>query len=115
MFNRANRADILEFMLLYNYYSVLRGLARLADIRRAVLRGLARLADNCRAVLGGLAKLADTLEQCCADSPDLSKLAKGHFREKCDSPQQIRASNARVSRIWREWPFLSYYSNFDRF
>ncbi len=36
-------------------------------------------------------------EPCCADSTDSQTLAKGHFREKCDSPRQIRTSNARVS------------------
>jgi hypothetical protein len=106
--------------------AVLRGLARLADIWRAVLRGLTRLANTRRAVLHGLARLPDIrraglsrltrladicravlrglAEPCYADSPTLDK---GHFREKCDSPRQIRASNARVLQIWREWPFLS--------
>ncbi len=37
---------------------MLRGLARLDDIRRAVLRGLARLADIRQAVLRGLARLS---------------------------------------------------------
>ncbi len=37
---------------------MLRGLARLDDIRRAVLRGLTRLADTRQAVLRGLARLA---------------------------------------------------------
>ena len=46
-------------------------------------------------------------EPCCADSPDSPTLAKGYFWEKCDSPWQIRASNERVSPIWREWPFLT--------
>jgi len=41
-------------------------------------------------------------------SPDLLTFAKGHFWEKCDSPRQIRTSNRRVSRIWREWPLLSF-------
>ncbi len=37
---------------------MLRGLARLADIRQVVLRGLAWLADVRQAVLRGLARLA---------------------------------------------------------
>jgi hypothetical protein len=48
-------------------------------------------------------------EPYCADSPDSPTLAKGHFREKCDSPRQIHARKARVSQIWREWPFLRIY------
>ncbi len=74
-----------------------------ANICRAVLHGLARLANIRRAVLRGLTTLA---EPCYADSPTL---AKGHFQEKCDLPQQIRASNAQVTQIWRKWPFLSNY------
>ena len=37
---------------------MLRGLARLADIRQVVLRGLAKLANIRQAVLRGLARLA---------------------------------------------------------
>ncbi len=44
---------------------------------------------------------------CRADSPDSPTLALASFWEKCDSPRHIRASNARVSQIWREWPLLS--------
>ncbi len=43
---------------------------------------------------------------CCADSPDSPTHTLASFWEKFDSPQQICASNARVSRIWREWPLL---------
>ncbi len=63
--------------------------ARLADIRQAVLRRLATLADIRQAVLHGLARLTHILERFCEDSPDSPTLAKGHFREKCDSPRQI--------------------------
>ena len=56
--------------------AVLRGLARLADIRQAVLRGLAKLANIRRAVLRGLARLA---EPCCADSPDSRTRALASF------------------------------------
>ncbi len=51
-------------------------------------------------------------EPCCADSPDSPTLSLASFWEKCDSPRQIRASNSRVSRIWREWPLLSFFSNY---
>ncbi len=46
---------------------------------------------------------------CCADSPDSRTLAKGHFREKCDSPRHIRTSNSPFSRIWGEWPLLNFF------
>jgi hypothetical protein len=45
-------------------------------------------------------------EPCCADSPDSRTLAKGHFREKCDSPRHIRTSNSPFSQIWGKWPLL---------
>jgi hypothetical protein len=47
---------------------------------------------------------------CRADSPDSPTRAMASFWEKCDSPRHIRASNARVSRIWREWPLLNLKS-----
>ena len=47
-------------------------------------------------------------EPCCADSTNSLTLAEGHFREKCDSPRHIRTSNSPFSRIWREWPLLTF-------
>ncbi len=47
-------------------------------------------------------------EPCCADSPDSPTRSLASFWEKCDLPWHIRASNAQVSRIWREWPLLSF-------
>ncbi len=67
-------------------------LPTLADTRRH----LPTLTDTRRAVLRGLARLADT--------------RFGKFLRKCDSPRQIRASNARVLQIWRKWPLLRFSS-----
>jgi hypothetical protein len=50
---------------------------------------------------------------CCADSPDSRTLAKGHFRKKCDSPRHICTGNSPFSRIWGEWPLLSFISKLD--
>ncbi len=46
----------------------------------------------------------------CSDSPDSPTFAKGHFWKKCDSPRYICTSNERVTRIWGEWPLLSFTS-----
>jgi hypothetical protein len=50
---------ILRVQVLAKISALLRGLARLADIRQTVLRGLARLTDICQTILRGLARLAD--------------------------------------------------------
>ena len=54
---------------------MLRGLARLADIRQAVLRGLARLAKIRQVVLRGLADIRQAVLR------GLTRLAKGKFGE----------------------------------
>ncbi len=69
-----------------------------------------RTRQTCRHLPSRVARTRQTwtlAEPCCVDSPDSPTLTKGHFQEKCDSPRQIRASNERVSRIWREWLLLN--------
>jgi hypothetical protein len=70
-----------------------RVLTRFADIRQAVLRRLPRLADFRLSVLRWLAMLTDIRQPFCEYSPDSLTFAKGHFREKCDSPREFGASS----------------------
>jgi hypothetical protein len=58
--------------------------------------------------LRGLAKLANIRQPFTEYWPDSPTFAKRHFWEKCDSPCHIRTSNSPFSRIWGEWPLLSF-------
>ncbi len=67
-------------------------------------------------------------EPCCADSPnsptfvkpfteyspDSPTFAKRHFWEKCDSPRHIHTSNSPFSRVWGEWPLLSFFTSNEK-
>ncbi len=45
----------------------------------------------------------------CLDSPDLPTFAKGHFWKNVTRIWHIRTSNLPFSRIWGEWPLLSFF------
>ncbi len=46
------------------------------------------------------------------DSPDSPTFAKGHFWKNVTRIRYIRTSNLPFSRIWGEWPLLSFLANY---